>query len=373
MAQDIAISPGAAVSIYDREAAAERRERYENLALSEATRRAYNSAWQSFKKAAGLVDPVQLPVPIEIIASHLTALAETHSRSSVNLAVAAIIEFHSVSGVELRLDELWRVRRGILRNKGIKPQKQAPALKPADIAKMIVACGPDLRGIRDRAILTLGFSTGLRRSEISALRVDDVAFDAKHMRILIRRSKTDQAGQGVVLTVERTPNSAFCAPAAVEEWLERSGVDGGPLFRAINRWGHLNHSALTGESISDLVRDRAIDAGLKVDNYSAHSLRAGLATSAFELGVALNAVKKRLRHANVSTTLQYDRRRSDEDAKDFRVLYPEFASDDPPTKPIKADATKPAIDDAELRELIRQADEAQRRVEERLRQFGEAK
>jgi integrase len=362
MPQALTISPAHSISIYDREAAAERRERYENQARSEATRRAYNSAWQRFKRAARLVDPVSLPVPIEIIDSYLTGLADTHSRSSINLAIASIVEFHAVAGVELSLDKLWRVRRGILRDKGVKPKRQAPALKPADIAKMIAACGPDLRGIRDRAILTLGFSTGLRRSEISALQFDDVKFDASCMRVHIRRSKTDQAGAGVTLTVERTPNSQFCAPAAVEEWIAESKVDSGALFRAVNRWGHLNHSAITGESVSDLVRDRAIDAGLKLDNYSAHSLRAGLATSALELGVALHAVKKRLRHTNISTTLGYNRRGSDEDAKDFRVLYSERAPE-VPMKPIKAGETVAPIDDTELKQLIREADEASKKAE----------
>jgi integrase len=372
MTQALAISAAQSISVHDREAAAERRQRYENQARAPATQRVYNSAWQRFKRVEKLTDPVQLPVSIDTIRSYLTKLADTHSRSSVNLAIAAIAEFHAISGVELNLDELWRARRGILRNKGVKPQRQAPALKPADIAKMIAACGPDLRGIRDRAILTLGFSSGLRRGEISALQFDDVKFDAACMRIHIRRSKTDQAGAGVTLTVERTPNSEFCAPAAVEEWIAESKVDSGPLFRGVNRWQHLNHSKLTGESISDLVRNRAIDAGLKLDNYSAHSLRAGLATSALELGVALHAVKKRLRHTNVSTTLGYDRRGSDEDAKDFRVLYPEFAPETP-LKPIKVGETVATIDDAELKELIRQADEVQRRVEARLRQIGETK
>jgi integrase len=355
------------------DAAAERAQRYANDARAERTRRAYDRAWQRFKGWAGLQDPVPLPVPLPLVESYLTHLADTLSLSSVNLAAAAIAEFHAVAGVELRLGDLWRTRLGIRNAKGVAARRKAPPLKTGHIARMLTICGPDLAGVRDRAILSLGFSAGLRRSEIAALQVGDVEIGRESMRLTIRRSKSDQAGQGAEIVIERTPSSEFCAVAALEAWFKAADLTRDALFRAVNRWGHLNHSPLSGEAIRLIVRNRAIEAGLKRDDFRAHSLRAGLATSAFDLGVSLVAVQKRLRHRNPSTTIGYDRRRAIDDAKDFRVLFSEFANDPTPARPMKADAPKAAIDDAELRELIRQAEEAQQRVIERLKQVGETK
>jgi integrase len=387
MAQDVVstgeafIAPAARPEQATR-AAAERAERYENSAYSANTQRAYDRAWRRFVTWAGLVEPVPLPLPLDQVKGYLTHLADTKSLSTVNLAAAAIAAYHEIAGQPIALDELWRSRRGIRNTKGVAAGRKAPPLRVAQIARMIAACGPDLVGTRDKAILSLGFSAGLRRSEITALRVEDVAFtreivsvegvdiEREIMRITIRRSKTDQVGKGNELVIERSPGSAFCAAAAVETWLKAADITSDSLFRGVNRWGHLNHSPLSGEAIRLIVRNRAIDAGLGRDDFRAHSLRAGLATSAFDLGIALQDVSKRLRHKNPQTTQGYDRRTAVNDAEKFRILYPEFAPDEKPAKTIKADQTKPAIDDAELRELIRQADEAQRRVEERLKQFA---
>jgi integrase len=350
-------------------AAAERAERYENSAYSANTQRAYDRAWRRFVTWAGLVEPIPLPLPLDQVKGYLTHLADTKSLSTVNLAAAAIAAYHEIAGQPIALEELWRSRRGIRNTKGTAAGRKAPPLRTDQVARMIDICGPDRIGIRDRAILALGFSAGLRRSEIAGMKIDDVEIDTEKMRIWIRRSKSDQAGQGAELVIERTPSSEFCAVAAVVAWINDADITEGVLFRSVNRWGHVGYDAISGEAIRLIVRERAIEAGLKRDDFRAHSLRAGLATSAFDLGISLQAVSKRLRHKNPRTTQGYDRRAAVEDAREFRELYPERAPDKP-SKPIKIGETVAPIDDAELKELIRQADEAQRRVEERLRQFA---
>lgn len=377
MTRDVSIIDGAFIAPAGRpeqatHAAAERAERYENSAYSPNTQRAYDRAWRRFVTWAGLVEPVPLPLPLEQVKGYLTHLADTKSLSTVNLAAAAIAAYHDIAGQPIALEELWRSRRGIRNTKGVATGRKAPPLRVSQIAKMLETCGPDRLGLRDRAILSLGFSAGLRRSEIAGLRVDDLEIDAKSMRIQIRRSKTDQAGQGVELVIERTPASAFCAVAAVEAWIKVAELDGGPLFRSVNRWGHVAHDAISGEAIRLIVRNRAIDAGLKRDDFRAHSLRAGLATTAFELDVALADVAKRLRHRNPRTTQGYDRRTPEKDAEKFRVLFSEFAPI-VPSKALAAGKAADPVDDTELKELIRLADEAQRRVEEKLRQYGGVK
>lgn len=364
---------------------AERVRELQNAAYAPNTHAAYKRAWHRFLAWKKLPKPVQLPVPIELIEQHLAYLVAPKSKdpndenaglglslSSVNVAVAAIRIFHRFAGFPIDLSAAALTRRGILRTKGIAPRHQAPPLRVGQIAQMIDACGPDKIGIRDRAILALGFSAGLRRSEISGLNVDDVTIDDEKMRVAIRRSKTDQEGQGSNLVIERTPNSAFCAVAAVEAWLKASEIDGGPLFRGVNRWGHVGYLAISGEKIRTIVRDRALEAGLKEKDFSAHSLRAGLATSAFDLDIALVDVSKRLRHKNPKTTMVYDRRTEEKDAEKFRVLFEERA-DIVPSKPLTAGKASDPVDDTELKELIRLADEAQKRVQEKLRQYGGTK
>lgn len=348
-------------------AAAERAQRYENSAYSANTQQGYDRAWRRFIVWAGLVEPVLLPLPLDQVKGYLTHLADTKSLSTVNLAAAAIRAYHEIAGTPIVLEELWRTRRGIRNTKGTSPRRKAPPLRADQVARMIDICSPDRIGIRDRAILALGFTAGLRRSEIAGLQLHDVEIDTSKMRVWIRRSKTDQAGQGAELVIERTPKSAFCAVAAVEAWIKAADIEDGALFRAVNRWGDVGYDAISGEAIRLIVRNRAIEAGLKRDDYRAHSLRAGLATSAFELDVALQDVAKRLRHKNPRTTQGYDRRSAEQDAEKFRDLYPERAPDKP-MKPIVVGETVAPIDDAELREAIRLAEAASARVAELLKE-----
>jgi integrase len=351
------------------QAAAERATRYENAAYAANTQKAYDRAWARFCAWAGLVDPVPLPVPLDLVRGYLTHLADEKSLSTVDLAAAAISAFHELAGQPIALRELWRARRGIRNTKGTAAKRKAPPLRTDQIAKMLDICGSDKTGMRDRAILALGFSAGLRRSEIANLTIDDVEIDGQKMRLRIRRSKSDQAGQGAELVIERTPKSDFCAVAAVEAWIKAAEIFEGALFRSVNKWGHLGYGALSGEAIRSIVRNRAIEAGLKRVDFRAHSLRAGLATSAFDLGISLQAVSKRLRHKNPRTTQGYDRRTAVEDAAEFRELYPERAPETQ-LKPIVIGETVAPIDDAELKNLIREAENAQKRIEERLKNLG---
>lgn len=376
MAQDIVTVPDSFIAPAARpeqtsRATAERSARYENAAFSQNTQRAYNRAWRRFIVWAGLVDPISLPVPLDLVRGYLTYLADEKSLSTVDLAAAAISAFHELAGAPIAINELWRARRGIRNTKGTAARRKAPPLRTDQIARMLDVCGPDKIGVRDRAILSLGFSAGLRRSEIAGLTVDDIEIDPEKMRITIRRSKTDQGGKGAEIVIERTPRSAFCAVAAIENWIKEADLVDGPLFRGINRWGHVGYGAISGEAIRLIVRDRAIEAGLKRDDFRAHSLRAGLATSAFELDIGLNDVAKRLRHRNPKTTQGYDRRTAVEDAAKFRALYPE-STPDQPLKPLNVGVPVTPFDDTELKELMQKAEEARLRVEALLREREEA-
>jgi len=358
-----------------RRAAAERARRYENSAFSENTQVVYDRAWNRFVKWAAKekIDPLPVPTPLELISAYLTKLADEKTLSSVNVAAAAIASFHEISNCPIDLDALAKLRRGIRNRKGVAPKDKASPFRLRDMARLVEACGPDLAGVRDRAILLVGFFAALRRSEIVELRFEDVKLDKLGARLRIRRSKTDQAGQGADIFLERAEPSPFCAVAALENWIKAADITSGALFRRVNRWGHAGYDALSPGAIGLVIDDRTKRAGLEEGKFSGHSLRAGFATTAFELDVALVDVAKRLRHRNPRTTQGYDRRTAEKDAEKFRILFSEFANDPVPAKVLKADAPKAALLDDELRAAMEELDIKKERVAELLRQRDAAK
>ena len=141
---------------------------------------------------------------------------------------------------------------------------------------------PDtLRGTRDRALLTLGFAGAFRRSELVALELTDLAFEPDGLRVQIRHSKTDQEGQGHEIAVPR--GMKLHPVRAVQAWIAAANITDGPVFRAINRHGHVS-GVLTAQSVALIVKHYAEAAGLDPRVFAGHSLRAGFLTSAAEAG-----------------------------------------------------------------------------------------
>nr|WP_321981018.1 site-specific integrase [uncultured Cohaesibacter sp.] len=135
------------------------------------------------------------------------------------------------------------------------------------------------KDIRDRAILLIGFSAGMRRSEIVALNAEDIEAVDKGLLITIRRSKTDQEGQGrtVAIPFGRTRH---CPVTALKDWLTFAGISQGPIFTAINKHGQISNLRISGEAVRQMLKVRLRDAGYDPTPFSGHSLRAGFATSA---------------------------------------------------------------------------------------------
>jgi integrase len=144
-------------------------------------------------------------------------------------------------------------------------------------------CDPGtMRGIRDRAILALGFAGAFRRSELVALTVADLTECPDGYRVMIRRSKTDQTGEGAEIVI---PRGLRIRPVeAVQAWLHAAGVSEGLLFRAIQRGGRVKPQGLRGVDVARAVKRYAKAAGLDPAEFSGHSLRAGFVTSAAETG-----------------------------------------------------------------------------------------
>ena len=204
---------------------------------------------------------------------------------------------------------------GIRRQIGTKPNPKAPIT--AERLTLMLAGLPDLlAGRRDRALLALGFAGAFRRSELVALTVADLAAVSDGYRVTIRRSKTDQEGQGQEIAV---PRGFRLRPVeAVQGWLQAAGITGGPVFRPITTrrldgrgkpaTELVGTEALAAHSVARIVKRHCRRVGMEAADFSGHSLRSGYVTSAVEAGSAALKICEQTRHRSMDMILAYSRR-----------------------------------------------------------------
>jgi site-specific recombinase XerD len=170
----------------------------------------------------------------------------------------------------------------------------------------MVALAPEgLKGVRDRALLLLGFAGAFRRSELVALDVADIAETETGLLVTIRRSKTDQDGEGVTIAIPR--GDVACPARALREWLDAAGIEAGPILRPINKAGTVSGERLTDRSVANIVKAYAERAGFDANLFSGHSLRSGFLTSAAAKGASIFKMMHVSRHKSVDTLRGYVR------------------------------------------------------------------
>jgi integrase len=201
------------------------------------------------------------------------------------------------------VSEVWK---GIKRAKGTAQRGKRPFLT-LDLRRIIAKLPRDLRGVRDTALLLAGFAGGFRRSELVALRVEDLEAAPDGLIVRLGRSKTDQEGQGRRVALPYGSDPRTCPVRAIRTWLEQSGIAAGPLFRAIGRSGLTSVQPLHADSVGYLVKRAAGRAGLQTAEYAGHSLRAGLATQAAMNGASELAIMKQTGHRSLATVRKYIR------------------------------------------------------------------
>ena len=280
-------------------------------ATAPATRRAYRSAWRAFVawgEARGLA---VLPAAPEAVALYLTALVEAGRRvPSLDLALAAIAAAHRAASLDSpRTAPVVReVMKGIRRALGVAPHPKAPVLVP-ELKAMLAAIPAGRLGIRDRALLLLGFASALRRSELVGLTVEDVAQGEDGLTITLRRSKTDQEGVGRVIGIPFGSAPETCPVRALKAWLTEAGITEGAIFRGVSRHGHLL-GRLSGRAVARIVQGAAAAVGLEASTFGGHSLRAGLATAAAKAGKSERAIMAHTGHRSVTMVRRYIRNAS---------------------------------------------------------------
>lgn len=195
--------------------------------------------------------------------------------------------------------------RGIRHTLGTAPRGKTPATAEM-IAHMVAACPTTLIGLRDRALLAFGFAGAFRRSELLALEVEDLSEAGDGLRVLIRRSKTDQDAQGQEIAIPR--GTHLCPVETLQAWLTAAAISAGPVFRPVNKGGRVGDGPLGDDGYIRALKRRAAAAGLDASALAGHSLRAGFLTSAAEAGADVLKMAEVSRHISLDTLRRYVRR-----------------------------------------------------------------
>ena len=272
-----------------------------------ATRRAYGSDFALFRTWCDAKGVPALPAQPEIVAAYLAAEASRGAKpSTISRRLAAIRYAHKLACYQppTNSEPVKATLRGIRRTSGSAPTRKAPATADKILAMVAMTDGC-LKGIRDRAILLLGFAGAFRRSELVALDVTDLEFCESGLRVTVRKSKTDQEGQGA--TVAIVPGSIACPVEATRAWLEAAGITEGPLFRATSRSGKTSDHRLSDRAVAEIVKAHARRVGLDAADFSGHSLRSGFLTSAARRGASIFKMMDVSRHRSVDTLRGYVR------------------------------------------------------------------
>ncbi|MBD0276007.1 MAG: tyrosine-type recombinase/integrase [Acetobacteraceae bacterium] len=278
-------------------------------ALAPATRRAYRDDWKRFKEWCDRRGLVALPAEPEVVAAFLAAGANAGLKpATVARRSAAIRYAHGLDRKEPPTSTM-QVRAtvaGIRRRQGVAPKRKTPATADRIAAMVALAPTGTLRGLRDRALILLGFAGAFRRSELVALRVEDLEETPDGLRVPIRRSKGDQEGAGQDIAI---PHGARLRPlAAMREWLDAAGIESGPVFRRVRKNGRVGDEPLNAESVVEIIKSYAARAGLRPEDFAGHSLRSGFLTSAAEAGASALRMAEVSRHKSLDTLLGYVRR-----------------------------------------------------------------
>ena len=256
--------------------------------LAKRTLKAYASDWKDFVMWCGQRTPMPLTLPASpfIVATYLYACATRGKKAAtISRRAAAIATMHRLEGQvnPCATQVVSRALIGIRRKLGVRPVKKRPMVY-AILARVVKACVLNTkRGLRDRALVTVGYATALRRENLVDLKVSDVTFTEEGLSAFVAKGKTDQEGTGRFVGVVKS-GGAVCAVESLKAWLAAcpmgSNVPDAPLFRRVGRDDEVHAKAMSTDGVADAVKRLVKKAGLDPTGYSAHSMRAGHATQA---------------------------------------------------------------------------------------------
>ena len=284
-----------------------------NLEHSKAanTIRAYQSDFNDFRIFCSKNSFRSMPTDPKIVSLYLTQLSTNEAKmSTLKRRIVSIGVIHKLKGhyLDTKHPSIIENLMGIKRRKG-SIQKGKKPLLINNLKEIIDAIDQqnkeEVKKLRDRAIILIGFSGGFRRNEIVSLDYEDLDFVQEGLKINVRKSKTDQFGEGFVKGLPYFDNSQYCPVVSVQKWIEISKINSGALFRRFNKGSTLSENRLTDQTVALLIKEYLKLVGIDSKNYSGHSLRSGFATSAAESGAEERSIMAMTGHKSTEMVRRY--------------------------------------------------------------------
>ena len=275
-------------------------ETLKNLKNSKAgnTLRAYQSDFKDFSAFCAKNGLSSMPSEPKILSLYLTYLSGTSKFSTLKRRIASISVIHKMKGhyLDTKHPVIMENLHGIKRSKGSNQKAKKPIL--INELKLIINAIDKVnqlekKKIRDKAIILVGFSGGFRRSELVNIDYEDLEFVNEGLKIFIKRSKTDQSGEGMIKAIPYFDNKIFCPVLAIKNWVNFSKIRSGKIF------------SVSDKSIALIIKKYALIVGLDPNKYGGHSLRSGFATSAAESGAEERNIMAMTGHKTTQMVRRY--------------------------------------------------------------------
>ena len=288
-------------------------ETLKNLQSSKAnnTVRAYKSDFKDFGLFCAQNGFKNLPSDTKVVSLYLTHLSTKDVKmSTIKRRLVSIGVIHKMKGHYLDTKHPIIVENllGIKRRKGTVQKGKKPILinelrKILDVIDQQKS--EDIKKLRDKTLILIGFSGGFRRNEIVSLDYEDLDFVYEGVKITVKRSKTDQFGQGSIKALPYFDNSVYCPVTTLKRWINISKISKGPIFRRFSKGSKLTNYRLTDQTIALIIKNYLNIAGIDSKNYSGHSLRSGFATSAAESGAEERSIMTMTGHKSTEMVRRY--------------------------------------------------------------------
>ena len=278
-------------------------------ARSGETRRAYDGDWRRFSAWCKGHGRSPLPASVATTASYVTHLGDQGKKvSTIERALVTISQAHKLAGHESPTSDgkVREVLKG-LRNRIGVARRQARPILVEDLRRIVPALSSELRGVRNRAMLLVGFAGGFRRSEIVSIDFEDLEFVTEGVIVTVRRSKTDQEGAGHRKGIPHGEFVETCPVRNLGAWLDMAAITDGPVFREITNAGEMTKRRASPQAVNRAVKSAAKLIGLESDKYSAHSLRAGLVTEASRQDKRIDRIMDMTGHRSEKIVREYIR------------------------------------------------------------------
>jgi len=284
-----------------------------NLQSSKAnnTVKAYKSDFNDFGIFCAQNGFRSLPSEPKIVSLYLTHLSTKEAKmSTLKRRLVSIGVIHKLKGhyLDTKHPAIIENIMGIKRRKGSVQKSKKPILI-SNLKEIINVIDQEnkeaIKKFRDRSIILIGFSGGFRRNEIVSLDYDDLDFVLEGLKINIKRSKTDQFGEGFTKALPYFDSSQYCPVVSLKKWLEVSRINSGPVFRRFVKGPKLSENRLTDQTVALLIKKYLQLAGIDSKNYSGHSLRSGFATSAAESGAEERSIMAMTGHKSTEMVRRY--------------------------------------------------------------------